>query len=134
MAAWVVDRTRLLEASRAQPDLAITSVGLFARRLRAALARLGASESTVSRILGHKAIAGTIAVSVTYDRFDRLREIRAALVAWASYVETLVTCEDTRGEIVAFGRASARSRPMSTRERPALGRQVSAYNQAKGAS
>jgi hypothetical protein len=97
-------------------------------------ARLGASESTVSRILGHKAIAGTIAVSGIYDRFDRLPEIRAALVAWASYVETLVTCEDTRGEIVAFGRASARSRPTSTRERPALGRQVSAYNQPKGAS
>jgi hypothetical protein len=87
-----------------------------------------------TRILGHKAIAGTIAVSGIYDRFDRLPEIRAALVAWASYVETLVTCEDTRGEIVAFGRASARSRPMSTRERPALGRQASAYNQAKGAS
>jgi integrase len=97
-------------------------------------ARLGASESTVSRILGHKAIAGTIAVSGIYDRFDRLPEIRAALVAWASYVETLVTCEDKRGEIVAFGRASARSRPTSTRERPALGRQVSAYNQPKGAS
>jgi integrase len=97
-------------------------------------ARLGASESTVSRILGHKAIAGTIAVSGIYDRFDRLPEIRAALVAWASYVETLVTCEDTRGEIVAFGRASARSRPASTRERPARGRQVSAYDQPKGAS
>lgn len=35
----------------------------------------------VSRILGHKAIAGTIAVSGIYDRFDRLPEIRAALVA-----------------------------------------------------
>ncbi len=30
-------------------------------------ARLGASESTVSRILGHKAIAGTIAASGIYD-------------------------------------------------------------------
>lgn len=97
-------------------------------------ARLGASESTVSWILGHKAIAGTIAVSGIYDRFDRLPEIRAALVAWASYLETLVTGEDKRGEIVAFGRASARSRRTSTRERPALGRQVSAYNQSKGAS
>jgi integrase len=34
-------------------------------------ARLGASETTVSRILGHKAMAGTIAVSGIYDRFDR---------------------------------------------------------------
>jgi CRP-like cAMP-binding protein len=40
MEAWVVDRTRLLEASRAQPDLAVTSAGLFARRLRAARARI----------------------------------------------------------------------------------------------
>jgi len=53
-------------------------------------ARLGASESTVSRILGHKAIAGTIAVTGIYDRFDRLPEIRAALTAWSDYVEALI--------------------------------------------
>lgn len=69
-------------------------------------ARLGASESTVSRILGHKAVAGTIAVSGIYDRFDRLPEIRSALAAWAGYVETLVSGEERRGEIVAFGHAS----------------------------
>jgi integrase len=69
-------------------------------------ARLGASESTVSRILGHKAIAGTIAVSGIYDRFDRLPEIRAALVSWSNYVEALVTGDEKRGEVVAFGRTS----------------------------
>jgi integrase len=69
-------------------------------------ARLGATESTVSRILGHKAIAGTIAVSGIYDRFDRLPEIRSALVAWSNYVEALVTGEAERGEVVAFGRVS----------------------------
>jgi integrase len=84
-------------------------------------ARLGASESTVSRILGHKAIAGTIAVSGIYDRFDRLPEIRSALVAWSSYVETLVTDEEKRGELVAFGRASAGSRKTSGKRRPAAG-------------
>jgi hypothetical protein len=63
----------------------------------------------VSRILGHKAIAGTIAVSGIYDRFDRLPEIRSALAAWAGYVETLVTGEEKRGEIVAFGRISAQT-------------------------
>ena len=68
-------------------------------------ARLGASESTVSRILGHKAVAGTIAVSGIYDRFDRLPEIRSALAAWASYVETLVSGEEPRGQVVAFGHA-----------------------------
>ncbi len=30
----------------------------------------------MSRILGHKAVAGTIAVSGIYDRFDRLPEIQ----------------------------------------------------------
>jgi len=94
-------------------------------------ARLGASESTVSRILGHKAIAGTIAVSGIYDRFDRLPETRAALAAWASYVETLVTGEEKRGEIVAFGRASTRSRRSSSKERPASGRQVAAYSDSR---
>ena len=57
----------------------------------------------MSRILGHKAIAGTIAVSGIYDRFDRLPEIRSALAAWASYVETLVAGEEERRELVAFG-------------------------------
>jgi hypothetical protein len=69
-------------------------------------ARLGASESTVSRILGHKAIAGTIAVSGIYDRFDRLPEIRAALTAWSGCVEALVGGEKEQGEVVDFGRAA----------------------------
>jgi integrase len=84
-------------------------------------ARLGASESTVSRILGHKAIAGTIAVSGIYDRFDRLPEIRSALVAWSNYVETLVTGELKGGEVVAFGRPSARSRRTSAKRRLGAG-------------
>ncbi len=84
-------------------------------------ARLGASESTVSRILGHKAIAGTIAVSGIYDRFDRLPEIRSALVAWSNYVETLATGEVKRAEVIAFGRASARSRRTSAKRRLGAG-------------
>jgi integrase len=82
-------------------------------------ARLGASESTVSRILGHKAIAGTIAVSGIYDRFDRLPEIRAALVAWSKYVEALVTVEEKRGEVVAFDRASGAPLRASAKRRQA---------------
>ena len=84
-------------------------------------ARLGASESTVSRILGHKAIAGTIAVSGIYDRFDRLPEIRAALAAWATYVEALVTGEEKRGELVAFSRDSAGPKRVRAKRRPAPG-------------
>ena len=84
-------------------------------------ARLGASEGTVSRILGHKAIAGTIAVSGIYDRFDRLPEIRAALAAWATYVEALVTGEEKRGELVAFSRDSAGPKRVRAKRRPAPG-------------
>lgn len=87
-------------------------------------ARLGASESTVSRILGHKAIAGTIAVSGIYDRFDRLPEIRAALVAWASYVGSLVAGDSKRGEVVAFGRTPNGSRRASVK-RTAAAKSVS---------
>ncbi len=82
-------------------------------------ARLGASESTVSRILGHRAIAGTIAVSGIYDRFDRLPEIRSALVEWSNYVEALVSGEEKRGDVVAFGHASAGSRRASAKRRQA---------------
>ncbi len=72
-------------------------------------ARLGASESTVSRILGHKAIAGTIAVSGIYDRFDRLPEIRTALITWSDYVEALIREEEKQGEVVEFSRVSPES-------------------------
>jgi integrase len=65
-------------------------------------ARLGASESTVSRILGHKAVAGTIAVSGICDRFDRLPEIRAALTAWSDYVEALIREEEKQGAVSDF--------------------------------
>jgi hypothetical protein len=60
----------------------------------------------VSRILGHKVIAGTIAATGIYDRFDRLPEIRSSLVAWSNHVRGLVTDEEKQGELVAFGRAS----------------------------
>ena len=73
----------------------------------------------MSRILGHKAVAGTIAVSGIYDRFDRLPEIRSALAAWSTYVETLVAGEKKRGELVACDRSAARSRkraPSSRRQ------------------
>jgi integrase len=52
--------------------------------------RLGAAESTVSRILGHAVVAGTVAVTARYDRFAHLSERAAALKAWASHIEGLV--------------------------------------------
>jgi integrase len=52
--------------------------------------RLGAAESTVSRILGHAVIAGTVQVTARYDRFAHLPERAAALRSWAAHVEGLV--------------------------------------------
>jgi len=52
--------------------------------------RLGAAESTVSRILGHAVIAGTVPVTARYDRFAHLPERGAALSAWAAQVDAMV--------------------------------------------
>jgi integrase len=52
--------------------------------------RLGAAESTVSRVLGHAVIAGPVPVTARYDRFAHLPERVAALRNWAAHVERLV--------------------------------------------
>jgi len=56
--------------------------------------RLGAAESTVSRILGHVIIAGTVPVTERHDRFAHLPERAAALKAWGAHVEALVASKD----------------------------------------
>jgi integrase len=56
--------------------------------------RLGAAESTVSRILGHALIAGTVAVTTRYDRFAHLPERATALRSWANHVTVLVASPD----------------------------------------
>lgn len=70
---------------------------------------LGASESTVSRILGHKVIAGTLAVTAIYDQYSRLPEMAAALDAWAAHLE----------QLVGVARMTDRLKP-ATRRRPHL--------------
>ena len=57
--------------------------------------RLGAAESTVSRILGHAGIAGTVPVTARYDRFAHLPERAAALSAWAAHVNAMVASSST---------------------------------------
>ncbi len=79
-------------------------------------ARLGASESTVSRILGHKAIAGTIAVSGIYDRVDRLPEIRARP---DGLVELRRGADPREGRAERSRRAQARGGGRVTRRRDA---------------
>ena len=56
--------------------------------------RLGAAESTVSRILGHAVVAGTVPVTTRYDRFAHLPERVAALRAWADHVAGLAASPD----------------------------------------
>jgi hypothetical protein len=106
---------RWTESIRKAPGLVLTLHDLR-RTCATGCARLGASESTVSRILGHEASAGTVAGSSIYDRFDRLPEIRAALTAWADYVEALIRENEKQGDVAEFGRgvcltAGRRQRP-----------------------
>jgi integrase len=79
---------------------------------------VGASESTVSRILGHKVVAGTLAVTAIYDQYSRLPEMASALNAWAAHVERLVT-----GQRAARRRLKLASQAMSwpERVRPTVG-------------
>jgi len=56
--------------------------------------RLGAAESTVSRILGHAVVAGTVPITARYDRFAHLPERAAALASWADHVAALVATPD----------------------------------------
>jgi integrase len=56
--------------------------------------RLGAAESTVSRILGHAVVAGTVPVTTRYDRFAHLPERVAALRSWADHIAALAASPD----------------------------------------
>ena len=62
-------------------------------------AALGASESTVSRILGHKVVAGILAVTAIYDQYSRLPEMASALGAWAAHVERIVDNKSRRARL-----------------------------------
>ena len=60
-------------------------------------AKLGASDFTVSRILGHAVLPG-VQVSRVYNRYEGLPEMAAALNAWGAHVERLVS--GRRGAVV----------------------------------
>lgn len=78
-------------------------------------ASLGAPPHVVSRILGHRTAAGTVAVTGIYDRFDRMPEIASALAAWSGHVATLTTAQSatSSGKLTAF-RKSRSSRAAAT--------------------
>jgi integrase len=78
---------------------------------------LGASESTISRILGHKVIAGTLAVTAIYDQYSRLPEMATALNTWASHVEQLVGIERMTNRLNAGTRSRSQLRTLSATAR-----------------
>ncbi len=54
--------------------------------------RLGATQETISAVLGHRLIAGPApAVTATYARHERLHEKATALEAWSGHIEGLLS-------------------------------------------
>jgi integrase len=68
------------------------------------IARLGATSETVSRLLGHAMIQGTVPVTAVYDRFSHIDTVRTALSAWSAHVETITTGRARKGRVTAFTR------------------------------
>jgi integrase len=58
-------------------------------------AKLGASDFTVSRILGHAVLPG-VQVSRVYNRYEGLPEMAAALRAWAGHVASITRSKKRR--------------------------------------
>ena len=65
-------------------------------------AKLGASDFTVSRILGHAVLPG-VQVSRVYNRYEGLPEMASALNAWGHHVSAIV--KGRRSKIVPMARA-----------------------------
>jgi integrase len=69
------------------------------------LARLGVSSEMISRLLGHKVAAGTLAVTEGYSEYDFLAERAAALNAWAAHVEKIVSGQERKADVLPMRRA-----------------------------
>jgi integrase len=87
-------------ATKAKVTLAHFTKHDLRRTCATGCAKLGAAETTISRLLGHAVIAGTIPITAVYDRFTRLDEVKSTLAAWADHVEALVAAE--HGQVAAL--------------------------------
>jgi integrase len=84
-------RERALAALReAGADPAPFTLHDLRRTCATGCARLGASDGTISRLLGH-ALRPGIAVTAIYNRHSGLPELSSALNAWVAHVERLVS-------------------------------------------
>ncbi len=66
------------------------------------VAKLGYTSEMVSRLLGHKTAAGTLAVTEGYAEYDFLRERAQALKAWALHVARIVAGEERKKDVLAM--------------------------------
>lgn len=72
------------------------------------VAKLGYSSEMVSRLLGHKTAAGTLAVTEGYAEYDFLRERAQVLRAWALHVVRIVSGGESKADVLAMkGRPTA---------------------------
>jgi integrase len=71
------------------------------RTCAAGVAKTGAEIATVSRVLGHRAVAGTLPVTIAYVSHGYAKETRRAMEAWAHHVERLVRSEQP-GKVAEF--------------------------------
>jgi integrase len=62
--------------------------------------RLGVSSELVSRLLGHKVAAGTLAVTEGYSEHDFLTERASALRAWSEHVLSVISEKPRKANVV----------------------------------
>ena len=77
------------------------------RTCASGVARLGASDELVSRLLGHATTSAKAGdATPIYQRYDRLSEVASALQAWSAHVARVVVAGEERGaDVVPLARA-----------------------------
>ncbi len=101
MTGWS-KRMRPVHAASRELGLEPWTLHDLRRTVRTGLARLGVRDEIAERVIGHAVRDHLLA---TYDRSDRLEEMREALTLWAGHVLGLVRGETA--EILALNRAPA---------------------------
>lgn len=105
-AAIAEARAKAAEASGGEPEPMPDWVIHDLRTSFATMAcdHLGVDPAVADRCLNHTASATTSKIMRTYNRSDRFEERRAALTAWANFIETTVL-GDKPANVVPFARA-----------------------------
>jgi integrase len=99
---------RFAEAIRAAaPDVTGWTLHDARRTCASGVARLGASDEVVSRLLGHASgsARGVGDATPIYQRYDRLAEVASALQAWATHVARVVSGKKKGADVIPLARA-----------------------------